>query len=131
MNENEEKTSQKGNWLILLFSVIGVVLSVISFLVYYNIGYAPAVIGICVVDIVFSYFNARLLFKSNDWKGVKQVFIPIMMFVYWVVVLGIVCVGNAILFDGGFSNQLLLYPVFLMPAFIFELLLFCLVLMGS
>lgn len=127
----DSKASAKNDrLLIFIFSVIGVAISVISFLLFYSTNNALITVGICVIDVIFSYFNARLFFKSKDWDGARQILIPIMMIVYWVIFLGIVCIGNAILFEGAFFNRLLLYPVFLMPAFVFEILLFGLILMG-
>ena len=127
---DSKASAKKDRLLIFIFSVIGVAVSVFSFLLFHSADNVLLTVGICVLDVVFSYFNARLFFKSKDWDGARQILITIMMIVYWVIFFGVVCIGNAVLFEGVFFNSLLLYPVFLMPAFVFEILLFSLILMG-
>ena len=126
-----KKSSTKNDgWRIILFSVIGVAITVASFLVYYKIEHFLIVIGICIIDIIYSYFNAKLFFKSKEWNGARQIFIPLMMIAYWAIFFAIVCIGNAILFEGVFSNQFFLYPIFLMPAFVLEILVLALIASG-
>ena len=83
MNQTEKTTSsRKENMMIGIVSAIGVLLSVISFFIYNKIHSFLVVIVICIVDLIFSYFNAKLFFKSKDWDGARQLFIPLMMIVY-------------------------------------------------
>ena len=132
MNEKEQtnSTDRKEDRTIVIVSVIGLLLSVISFFGYYFINHFFAVMAICFVDLIFSYFNAKLFFQSKDWDGARQLFIPLMMIVYWAIVFAIICIGNAILFEGSFVNEFFLYPIFLMPGFVFEILLLGLIASG-
>ena len=131
MNQTEKTTSsRKENLMIGIVSAIGVLLSVISFFIYNKIHSFLVVIVICIVDLIFSYFNAKLFFKSKDWDGARQLFIPLMMIVYWTAVFAVICIGNAVLFEGAFSNEFFLYPIFLMPGFVLEILVFALIASG-
>ena len=131
MNETEKTTSsRKDNLTIAIVSVIGMLLSVISFLIYKQINHFLVVTAICIVDLIFSYFNAKLFFESKDWDGARQLFIPLMMIVYWTAVFAVICIGNAVLFEGAFSNEFFLYPIFLMPGFVLEILVFALIASG-
>ena len=131
MNETEKTTSsRKDNLTIAIVSVIGMLLSVISFLIYKQINHFLVVTAICIADLIFSYFNAKLFFKSKDWDGARQLFIPLMMIVYWTAVFAVICIGNAVLFEGAFSNEFFLYPIFLMPGFVLEILVFALIASG-
>ncbi len=131
MNQTEKTTSsKKDNLTIGIMSAIGLLLSVISFFIYNKINSFLVVIAICIADLIFSYFNAKLFFKSKDWDGARQLFIPLMMIVYWTAVFAVVCIGNAVMLEGEFSNHFFLYPVFLMPSFVLVLLLLALVAMG-
>ena len=113
MNETEKTTSsRKDNLTIAIVSAIGMLLSVISFLIYKQINHFLVVTTICIADLIFSYFNAKLFFKSKDWDGARQLFIPLMMIVYWTAVFAVICIGNAVLFEGAFSNEFFLYPIF-------------------
>ena len=85
---------------------------------------------LCIADIVYAYFNARLFFKSKDWNGARQIFIPIMLMVYWTIIFAIISIGNAVVLEGEFSNHFFLYPIFLMPSFVLVLLLLAFVAMG-
>ena len=132
MNEKEQpnSTDRQEDRTIVIVSVIGLLLSVISCFGYYFINHFFAVMAICFVDLIFSYFNAKLFFQSKDWDGARQLFIPLMMIVYWTAVFAVICIGNAVLFEGAFSNEFFLYPIFLMPSFVLVLLLLALVAMG-
>ena len=123
-------STKKEGLLIFLFSVIGVAIAVFSFLLFHHTDSILLTVGICALDVIYSYWNARLFFKSKHWNGLRLILIPLMMIAYWSIIFGVVCFGNAILFDGVFSNRMFLYPVFLMPAFVFECLLLCLIVMG-
>ena len=121
---------RKEQLLIIAFSIIGVGVSVLSFFLYHYCSHILVKIAVCIADIVYAYFNARLFFKSKDWNGARQFFIPLMMLVYWSVIFAVITIGNAIMLEGAFSNHFLLYPIFLMPAFVVVILLLACVAMG-
>ena len=121
---------RKEQLLIIAFSIIGVGVSVLSFFLYHYCSHILVKIAVCIADIVYAYFNARLFFKSKDWNGARQFFIPLMMLVYWSVIFAVITIGNAVMLEGAFSNHFLLYPIFLMPAFVMVILLLACVAMG-
>ena len=125
-----EQTSKKDTLLIIVFSIIGAAISVFSFWLYHSSSHFLVTTAICMADIAYAYFNARFFFKTKEWNGVRQIFIPLMMIVYWTAVFAIISIGNATLLDGDFSYQFFLYPVFLLPSFVVVLLLLILVGMG-
>ena len=125
-----EAKNKKDTLLIIIFSIVGAVISVLSFFLYYYFEYALVTIMLCIADIVHAYFNARLFFKSKDWNGARQIFIPIMLLVYWSIIFAIISIGNAVVSEGEFSNHFFLYPIFLMPSFVLVLLLLAFVAMG-
>ena len=125
-----EAETKKDKLMIIIFSIIGAAISVLSFFLYHYCSHALVTIALCTADIVYAYFNARLFFKSKDWNGVRQIFIPLMMFVYWAAIFAVISIGNAVMLEGEFSNHFFLYPVFLMPSFVLVLLLLALVAMG-
>ena len=131
MNETEKTNSlRKDNLKIGIVSAMGVFLSVISFFIYHKINHFLVVTAICIVDLIFSYFNTKLFFESKDWDGARQIFIPLMMIIYWAAVFAVICIGNAVLFEGSFSKVFFLYPIFLMPGFVLEILVFALIASG-
>ena len=125
-----EAETKKDNLQFIIFSIVGGVISALSFFLYHYCSHALVTIALCTADIVYAYFNARLFFKSKDWNGVRQIFIPLMMFVYWTAIFAVISIGNAVMLEGEFSNHFFLYPVFLMPSFVLVLLLLALVAMG-
>ena len=125
-----EATNKKDTLLIIIFSIVGAVISVSSFFLYHYCEYALVTIMLCIADIVYAYFNARLFFKSKDWNGARQIFIPIMLLVYWSIIFALISIGNAVVSEGEFSNHFFLYPIFLMPSFVLVLLLLAFVAMG-
>ena len=125
-----EATNKKDTLLIIIFSIVGAVISVLSFFLYHYCEYALVTIMLCIADIVYAYFNARLFLKSKDWNGARQIFIPIMILVYWSIIFAIISIGNAVVLEGEVSNHFFLYPIFLMPAFVLVLLLLAFVAMG-
>ena len=125
-----EATNKKDTLLIIIFSIVGAVISVLSFFLYHYCEYALVMIMLCIADIVYAYFNAKLFFESKDWNGARQIFIPLMMLVYWTAIFAVISIGNAVILEGEFSNHFFLYPVFLMPSFVLVLLLLALVAMG-
>ena len=125
-----EATNKKDTLLIIIFSIVGAVISVLSFFLYHYCEYVLVTIMLCIADIVYAYFNARLFLKSKDWNGARQIFIPIMLLVYWTIIFAIISIGNAVVSEGEFSNHFFLYPIFLMPSFVLVLLLLAFVAMG-
>ena len=125
-----EAKNKKDTLLVIIFSIVGAVISVLSFFLYHYCEYALVTIMLCIADIVYAYFNARLFLKSKDWNGARQIFIPIMLLVYWTIIFAIICIGNAVVSEGEFSNHFFLYPIFLMPSFVLVLLLLAFVAMG-
>ena len=125
-----EAKNKKDTLLIIIFSIVGAVISVLSFFLYHYCEYALVTIMLCIADIVYAYFNARLFLKSKDWNGARQIFIPIMLLAYWTIIFAIISIGNAVVSEGEFSNHFFLYPIFLMPSFVLVLLLLAFVAMG-
>ena len=125
-----EAKNKKDTLLVIIFSIVGAVISVLSFFLYHYCEYALVTIMLCIADIVYAYFNARLFLKSKDWNGSRQIFIPIMLPVYWSIIFALISIGNAVVSEGEFSNHFFLYPIFLMPSFVLVLLLLAFVAMG-
>ena len=125
-----EATNKKDTLLIIIFSIVGAGISVLSFFLYHYCEYALVTIMLCIADIVYGYFNARLFFKSKDWNGARQILIPFMLLFYWTIIFAIISIGNAMVLEGEFSNHFFLYPIFLMPSFFLVLLLLALLGMG-
>ena len=125
-----EAKNKKDTLLIIIFSIVGAVISVLSFFLYHYCEYALVTIMLCIADIVYAYFNARLFFKSKDWNGARQIFIPIMLLVYWSIIFALISIGNAVVSEGEFSNHFFLYPIFLMPSFVLVTFLLALVAWG-
>ncbi|MBR5187768.1 MAG: hypothetical protein IKW18_04775 [Clostridia bacterium] len=125
-----ETKNKKENLQLIIFSIVGAVISVLSFFLYHYCEYALVTIMLCIADIVYAYFNARLFFQSKDWNGARQIFIPLMMLVYWAIIFAVICIGNAMLLNGEFLNQFFLYPIFLMPSFVLVIFLLALVAWG-
>ena len=125
-----EAKNTKDTLVIIIFSIVGAVISFLSFFLYHYCEYALVTIMLCIADIVYAYFNARLFFQSKDWNGARQIFIPLMMLVYWAIIFAVICIGNAMLLNGEFLNQFFLYPIFLMPSFVLVIFLLALVAWG-
>lgn len=125
-----ETKNKKENLQLIIFPIVGAVISVLSFFLYHYCGHVLVTIMLCIADIVYAYFNAKLFFESKDWNGARQIFIPLMMLVYWTAIFSVISIGNAVMLEGEFSNHFFLYPIFLMPSFVLVLLLLALVAMG-
>ena len=104
-----EAKNKKDTLLIIIFSIVGAVISVLSFFLYHYCEYALVTIMLCIADIVYAYFNARLFLKSKDWNGARQIFSPIMLLVYWTIIFAIISIGNAVVSEGEFSNHFFMY----------------------
>ena len=125
-----ETKNKKENLQLIIFPIVGAVISVLSFFLYHYCGHVLVTIMLCIADIVYAYFNARLFFQSKDWNGARQIFIPLMMLVYWAIIFAVICIGNAMLLNGEFLNKFFLYPIFLMPSFVLVIFLLALVAWG-
>ncbi|MBQ2987669.1 MAG: hypothetical protein IJD59_01030 [Clostridia bacterium] len=125
-----EAKNKKDLWLIIIFSIVGGGISALSFFLYHYFENPLVTIMVCIADIVYAYFNAKFFLKSRDWNGVRQIFIPLMLLFYWVIIFAIICIGNALVLNGEFLNQFFIYPIFLMPSFVLVLLLFAVIVMG-
>ncbi len=125
-----EAKNKKETLMKIIFAVVGGGISVLNFFLYHYFKHILVVAVLCIVDVVYAYLNARLFFKSKDWNGIRRLFIPLMILIYWAIIFTIICVGNAALLNGEFSNQFFLYPIFLMPSFVLVLLLLALIAMG-
>ena len=116
---------------ILLYVLIGLVISVGSFVLFHFLKrFVIVTVLICVVDVVYAYIHARIFFKSKDWHGIRHIFIPLMMIIYWGIVFAVICGFNAMALEGAFSRAFLLYPIFLMPSFVLEIILVGLICSG-
>ena len=122
-----EPKNKKDNLLMIIFPIIGVLITVLNFIIFHYFDYLVITITLCVADIIYAYFNARLFLKSKDWNGARRFFIPLMLLAYWAIIFTIICVGNAMMFEGSFSNAFFLYPIFLMPSFVVVVLLIALI----
>ena len=116
--------------LIIVFAIVGAGVSALSFFLYHYCSHILITIAVCIVDIIYAYFNAKLFLKSKDWSGARKIFIPLMLLVYWTVVFAVIIIGNAMLLKGEFSNHFFLYPIFLMPSFVLIITLLLLLGMG-
>lgn len=124
-----ELRRRRDNLRIFLYAVVGLLISVASFVLHHYFGQMIAVtVLICIADVIYAFLNARIFLTSRNWRGVKYLFILLMMIVYWALLFGVVCVFNALVLKGPFSYHFYLYPVFLMPAFVIEILLVGLIL---
>lgn len=122
-----EPKNKKHNFCMIIFPIVGVLISVLNFIIFHHFGHYIITITLCVVDITYAYFNARLYLASKDWNGSRRFFIPLMLLAYWAIIFTIICVGNAMMFEGSFSNAFFLYPIFLMPSFVVVVLLIALI----
>ena len=125
-----ESNNRKDTLIMIAFSIVGAGISVLSFFLYHYFNHVLVTTMLCIADAVFAYFNAKLFLQSKDWNGACQIFIPIMLLVYWVVVFAVICAGNAMMLSGEFLNHFFFYPVFLMPSFVVVVLLLVGILMG-
>lgn len=127
--KDQKKRQRKENLEIFLYAMVGLVITVGSFLLFHFFqDYLVVTILVCSADVVYTYFNALIFFRSKDWKTGKYLFIPLLMVVYWTVLFGAICAINGLVLKGPFSYDFFLYPTFLMPSFVIEILLAGLVL---
>ena len=86
-----EAKNKKDTLLIIIFSIVGGGISALSFFLYCYFENSLVTIMLCIADIVYAYFNARLFFKSKDWNGARQIFIPLMIPIYWALAFACAC----------------------------------------
>ncbi len=109
------------NLIHLLFATVGALIAAGSFILHYNAGRVWVTAVICVVDLVYAYFNASIFFEDKSWGIAKPIAIAFFLFIYWIMIFAIVAIGAAMA-DAGSSDRFFLYPVFLMPAFVLMLI---------
>ena len=122
-----ESNNRKDTLIMIAFSIVGAGISVLSFFLYHYFNHVLVTTMLCIADAVFAYFNGKLFLQSKDWNGARRFFIPLMLLAYWAIIFTIICVGNAMMFEGSFLNAFFLYPIFLMPSFDVVVLLIALI----
>ncbi len=115
----------------IMLPFIGVLVSVGSFLLYFNFSsYTAVTVLICVADVIYAFINAKLFVKSQEWEGVRGIMIFVFFLFYWTVMFVVLAFFYANITKGGFVLNLLLYPIFLMPSFEIVILLLLLIASG-
>ena len=115
---------------MVVVAVIGGLVAAGSFLLYFKLKeFAVVTVLICVIDVVYAYFNAKMFLTSQDWKGVRGILIFLFLLFYYTVVFAFlaICASRS---DRGFINEVFLYPIFLMPSFVIVIILLLLILSG-
>ena len=121
---DQKKKNRKENLEVFIYALIGLAISVGSFLLFHYFGKFRFVTGlICLCDTIYTYFHVCIFFRSKDWRWAKRIFIPWLMVIYWALVLVVICIFSAALLNSEFTYKFLLYPIFLMPSFILEIIL--------
>ncbi len=128
----EEKRKKQKEFLInLAFALGGAGISVGSFFLFH---FFPTkhflTVVVCIADIAYAYLNARLFFKGKDWNGARQILIPLLLIVYWAVIFAVVSIFGVAFLKNEFTGSFFIYPIFLMPAFVIEIIVLCLVVEG-
>lgn len=128
----EEKRKKRKEFLInLAFALGGAGISVGSFFLFH---FFPTMhfltVVVCIVDIAYAYLNARLFFKGKDWNGARQFIIPLLLIAYWAVIFAVICIFGVAFLKNEFTGSFFIYPIFLMPAFVIEIIVLCLVAEG-
>ena len=115
---------------IVVVSLLGALIAAGSFRLYFKFGSFSAItVLICIIDVIYAYFNARLFLTSREWQGVRGIMVFLFLLVYWAVIFAVVAIG-ASGSERGFFYDLFLYPIFLMPAFVIVIILLGLILQG-
>ncbi len=123
MRLQRRKEAAKNQFVFVLFSLIGALVSVGSFVLYhYFSAYVFLTVLICVADIVYAYFDARLFLKSRDWQGVRGVVFTFFLIIYYGIVFGLVALVCSNGLNIPVSQEYLLYTLFLTPAFVVVIL---------
>ena len=115
----------------IMLSIIGLLISVCSFFLYFKLSsYTPIIVLICIIDVIYAYINAKLFVKSQEWEGVRGIMIFVFFLFYWTVLFGVLAFFYTNITKGGFVLDLLFYPIFLMPSFEIVILLLMLIASG-
>ena len=121
---------RKENLRIFLYGLIGLVITVSSFVLHHYFGgFAMITVLICMADIVYTYHNVRMFLRSLKRKIEQPIMIVFFMFVYWLLMFCLISVGTGVA-KVPFSERNLVYPIFLMPAFEIEILLLGVIMSG-
>ena len=108
-----------------MFSLIGVGITVASFMLYNKFSYSTVTIFlICLLDVAYAYFH----FKKSDLEDVfdKIRFLKCAV-IYWLILFVVISIFYCFIFKKEFSASLLLYPIFIMPSFMIVVLIFGLI----
>ena len=116
--EEQDKIDVKHGIVIAIFAIIGGLIAVGSFLIFFRMRNTAWTVGICIADVIYAYINACIFFKDKNWTGIRRFFIPVMMVIFYLIVLVIIIAGAVCLKIAEFTEFFFLYPVFLMPAFV-------------
>ncbi|MBQ8302033.1 MAG: hypothetical protein IJX97_00605 [Clostridia bacterium] len=129
--KTQQEAKRKETLEIVLYSVIGLAITVGSFAIFHFFERLPLLTAfLCCVDVSYAYLHARVFFKSKDWQGARRFFIPLMMIAYWSIAFAIICIFNSMIIEGDFSYRFFLYPIFLLPSFVLEILIVGLICSG-
>ena len=115
--KKEKKAKRKERLICALLIIVGIILTVIDFILYYKASLAWFTVLICIASVAYTFFKARYYLNSKDYKDTRWFFVPLTILIFYVIAFTIVAVGSAIMFEGLFLNEFFLYPIFLMPAF--------------
>ena len=116
--EEQDKIDVKHGIVIAIFAIIGGLIAFVSFWLFFRMRNTAWTVGICIADVIFAYINACVFFKDKNWTGIRRFFIPVMMVIFYLIVLVIIIAGAVCLKIAEFTEFFFLYPVFLMPAFV-------------
>ena len=115
----------------IMTPVVGVLISVCSFLLYHKFSfYTVVIVLICIIDVIYAYVNAKIFVKSQEWEGVRGIMIFVFFLFYWTVMFGVLAFFYTNITKGDFVLDLLFYPIFLMPSFEIVILLLLLIASG-
>lgn len=121
---DQKKRARKENLKIALYAIVGLAITILSFVLFHHFGDLVFVtVLLCIGDVAYAYWNALQFCKWLKNRGEKHFIVPWVLLMYWVTVFAVVCAFNFIVLEGPFSYTFFLYPFFLMPAFVIEILL--------
>ena len=80
--------TSEGRWLTALFSIIGVLLSSVEFLLYWNYKHISILmIAFCFLNVIYTYIELSHLFIRKYWfRYHRRLAIIISIIIYWIVV---------------------------------------------
>ena len=126
----KKKRDLRNGIIIAAFAIVGGLLSVASFLLFFRMQNVAWTVGICIVDVIYAYINANVFFKDREWRVAKRFFIPMMMVMYYIVVFTVIIIGAVCFKFSDYTDLFFLYPVFLFPSFILVITVLILFLMA-